>query len=394
MISIRTRGTVVASAFLLCAGCLNLKIEPEERMPIAATINGQPVRLIVDTGSPGLVLFRPAAERLGLTVTEPPYGAHLGPGSVPAGLTDECSLAIGRSSLRTRLTVIDVPAHSVPDCEGLAGWPLFKNGIFILDAIGLRMEYVDKTPEGTAGWLKLPIRTSSGVLALDPPPGTKESGVVVMDTGSPFGISLSADKWRAWRATHPHAPTTLNASSTPGSGWEVGEECWAEKLSLGAIALSDVPVQKANVTDEHVAGSGEFAAVLGLAALRRLEIVVDGKHGFVYLRPRQSPAPPYAGNRLGAVFLPRGGQSDDIVAHVVAGTPAYEAGIREGDLLLKVYDLDITKWRTDPRAGILSLFWRQPAGTELDLTLRHLGMQYRAHVEFRDIIGPGIANGD
>jgi C-terminal processing protease CtpA/Prc len=51
---------------------------------------------------------------------------------------------------------------------------------------------------------------------------------------------------------------------------------------------------------------------------------------------------------MGAVFTPPGLQGDDLVARVVDGSPAHEAGIRNADVLLRVGELDATKWRTDP----------------------------------------------
>ena len=78
-------------------------------------------------------------------------------------------------------------------------------------------------------------------------------------------------------------------------------------------------------------------------------------------RPRESApagrnAPPatYEHNRLGAVFAPRDMEAADLIAHVMDGSPAYEAGVRSGDVLQKVGDLDVTKWRTDPTVLPLS----------------------------------------
>jgi C-terminal processing protease CtpA/Prc len=81
---------------------------------------------------------------------------------------------------------------------------------------------------------------------------------------------------------------------------------------------------------------------LGLEALKRLDLIVDGKHGMAYLRPKQTRSVPGDHNRLGAVFVPRDDQSDDLVAHVLEGSPAFEAGIRNGDVLLSIGGRDLT----------------------------------------------------
>src|SRR5579859_5527988 len=46
--------------------------EGDERLWVEARINGQPTRLIFDTGADRLILFPWGAKRLGLTVTAPP----------------------------------------------------------------------------------------------------------------------------------------------------------------------------------------------------------------------------------------------------------------------------------------------------------------------------------
>src|SRR5208282_245383 len=98
--------------------------------------------------------------------------------------------------------------------------------------------------------------------------------------------------------------------------------------------------------------------------------VVDGKRGVVWLRPKRTPPTPYWHNRLGAVFVPRTLQSDDLIAHVINGSPAFETGIRNGDRLLKIGDLDCTRWRSDPHVLPLSRFCDGPAGTKLEFTLQ------------------------
>jgi C-terminal processing protease CtpA/Prc len=74
-----------------------------------------------------------------------------------------------------------------------------------------------------------------------------------------------------------------------------------------------------------------------------------------------------------------------LVAHVIQGSPAYEAGVRDGDVLLRIGDLDVTKWRTDPRVLPLSRFWSGPAGTILHLGLKRNGQGLDVEVALQNI---------
>ena len=173
-------------------------------------------------------------------------------------------------------------------------------------------------------------------------PRQPNKSVVAVDTGSDLGVKLLPQKWREWKAAHPQQPTTLNAYYMPGAGLVAKEESWAGKLSFGYMVLTDVPVMEANVAEVGIGGSG-YEGTLGLAALKRLDFIVDGRQGIAYARARKTPVPPYEHNRLGVVFVPQESRSDELVAQVVDGSPAYEAGIRNGDVLLKIGELDVTK---------------------------------------------------
>ena len=64
-------------AFLIatfCCFCSRSLRADEDRLWVDATINGKPVKLVLDTGAEKSVLFRPMAERLGLRVTNWPTG--------------------------------------------------------------------------------------------------------------------------------------------------------------------------------------------------------------------------------------------------------------------------------------------------------------------------------
>jgi S1-C subfamily serine protease len=146
---------------------------------------------------------------------------------------------------------------------------------------------------------------------------------------------------------------------------------------------------EANPTDVALGSSpqAQYQATIGLTALKRLNIIIDGNHGIAFLRSKQTPPLPYEHNRLGAVFVPPDMQSDHIIAHVIVGSPAYEAGIRDGDVLLKEGEQDVTNWR-DPKIKINSPFREQPAGTKLELTLKRGDKVFKTTAVLRNILPP------
>src|SRR6202030_4786714 len=102
-------------------------------------------------------------------------------------------------------------------------------------------------------------------------------------------------------------------------------------------------------------------AVLGSYVFRQLKLIVDTKNGALYTCPISHPVGQYEYNLLGAVFVPKNiEKGDDLVGHLIRDGPAYRAGIRDGDVLLKIGVLNVTVWRTDPSILPLSRYWSQP----------------------------------
>jgi hypothetical protein len=182
-----------------------------------------------------------------------------------------------------------------------------------------------------------------------------------------YTLSRRTQRWRRWQADHLKQPKTLNAYVDVGGRLVVSEEAWAEELSFGALVLAGVPVMEAGKA-EIPSGEPEFEATLGLAAIERFDLVVDGKQGVAYVRPKKTSPPVYKHNCLGAVFGPTDlldPASREFVARVVDGSPAYEAGIRNGDLLRQI---DASQWNADPTG--IPIFWTPTNGTRLTVTVK------------------------
>lgn len=362
--------------------CLGLATgQAEERLWLKSKINGKAVRLAFDSGASRSILFRDAAIRLGLKVTDPPAGAHPSPGQVLMGHSGVCTLTLGKNTVKTWFAVVAVPTYLGNDADGVLGWDDLCENILRIDATAHRLQALKAVPKAANAWLKLRVRPKTPVLALEVSSSGDEQRVLLVDTGSPYGVGLPPKQWQQLKAAQPKPATTLIAYYTLGSGAVVSEEMWAERLPLGPLELRGVPVMAADPTEV----SAGFTATLGMAALKRLDFVVDGRQGVAYLRTKQTPPRTYPHNRIGAVFVRRSAQDDALVAHVLESSPAAEAGIRAGDVLLK-----IGKWNATQRTAEATprQYWTLPAGTRLDLTLRRGADTFKTTVVLREMLTP------
>jgi hypothetical protein len=359
----------------------------EVRITQNARINGQPVKLGFDTGSERTCLFMPAARRLGLKVTFPSLAGKALPRQVVGGSSEECEFSLPGITMTTKLWVYDPPQGISMDVDGVLAWHTVSDHIFRISLEANSVTILPALPEDLASWTKWPIGPHK-VLTMEVSEPDGERGLVLIDTGALSGVQLNSQRWRRWREGHKDLPATPVAFFSPGSGLLIREECWADNLEIAGFSIADVPVMQGRPDGESFIPSG-WEATLGFFGLSRFEAIVDGAAGNLYMRPVSTSPRPYSHNRLGAVFTPgKDLAGEELVGYVVEGSPAYLAGIRSGDVLLSIDELDVTKWRTDPRVLPLSRFWERPAGTRLHLALQRQTRRFECVVALRDILCP------
>jgi PDZ domain/Aspartyl protease len=384
MASIKTLLAIILSCF-----CLIIANAADERIWVDAKINGKPIRLFLDTGTTGdLAIFSTTAKRLGIKYTPPEKLPN--PGHVHIGWTETCSFELQTNEAEMPIAVVEVPDYAKLQEDGILGWAAIKNNVISIDAVSGKFSLGAHVPEDRNKWQKLQLETNLDSLALDLPLDNGLMGIVSFDTGSAFGVQVNSQKWNGWKRTHPNQPSTFESYGTPSMGWVIKEESWADKLSLGTLVLNDVPIMEADQNDVVLSAlpQAEFQANLGLTALKRLDIVIDGKNNVAYLRSKTTPPSPYQHNRLGADFAPQNSDNDDLIVHVANDSPAYKAGIRNGDVLLEINGRDETKWRTDtnppPKVSAIEL----PAGTKLKLTLKRGDKVFKTTAILKNILPP------
>ena len=335
--SVRLWRAAALAGLLGLTGCEEF---PRTRAAFAgATVNGQPVRLMLDTGAPVSTLSVEAARRFGLAFP-PPSTRFAGERERPLSLTGPLQLGMG-PDIRTVPLLVRPGDH----WDGIIGWPEVRHNILVFDSVRRMILRASTLPPETAGWVKMKLHPGS-YLGLDTTWPDGRPATLLIDTGAPQGAALPPMRWRDWRREHPAAATTSEGYDAPGVGNTVFEEVWATELQLGALTLRDVPVRKAVPFEVDL--FNHYAGTLGMYALARLDLVIDGIHGVAYLRPRPPPGPPYPGiSRPEALVAPAGGPADNgdwLVADDVrldAGHLFLTAGnikVRSGDLAGAIAD--------------------------------------------------------
>ncbi len=345
-------------------------------------VDGKPVRLLLDTRSGNTLLFAHGAERIGLEWTPPEQAPE--PGRLAAGRSKVCSFDTGSGPLPFVFAVVDLPQYQQKGIDGVLSWASLTGNILFLDGEQRQFSAIGAIPEFAREWQQYPIK--QGVTGLIMQTGEAD---ILIDTGNDGGVRLKDNAWNSWLLQHKDAPSTLEAYSTPQRAVAVEKVCYAEHFAAGNFELDHTLVGRDNSTD-----GSDYDISLGMAALAHLNIIVDGPNKVFYLQQVKDAPAPSAYNHLGAVFVPADINTSEFLTAVVAqGSPAAQAGIRNGDALLRLGDLDVTKWRTTPGLLPLSRFWDQPAGTRLSLLIGRNGKATTVDVTLKDFLGTEKSGG-
>ncbi len=358
---------------LLCSLCVQA-VRADDWLWIKAKINGKRARLVLDTGcEPGLALFRHSAERRNLKLR--PAEIH-GTNPIAYWFTDECTVKLpwsfwGFAHGKGRLTVVELPPyleHSLT-MDGAVGWGLVSDRVLELDAVKGKFRLTRRVSKKANGWTKLTLRKSlpwGRQLALEIPNPGGSNEVIMVDTGAyGVGVALSPEKWKEWKTTHTNQPTTLSGSFMVQPEVYVIEQAWADQLALGAINLTDVVVEE---TDPVSAiRLPQYAATLGIDALKRLDFIVDGKGGVAYLRPKKSPVPSPLSeqDRLVLLFVLGDAKRDDLIAQWRADP---------GD-----------HWRIKSNYPFIRASTNNPVGTRTEITFKRGDDTLKATVDLKQI---------
>lgn len=402
------RGRSLSLVFLCMASALapiRLPAQSAERFWWNGQINGKPVRLILDTGSPDLFLWRSAADRLGLKLAPVKLESN-------KWVTGEFELSLPKWERRwgfsvtahgpAKASVCEAPV-GLQDNDGCVGWPMFSRQITRFNALDDKFEFLGKVPKEVKAWWQFSIRTNIDVLVLDLPGGASQGGLHI-DSGLLVGdvVSLPAPLWNHWMAAHPNERGAIWLSSGMG-GLIPSKSARASRFSIGELTLTNVVLQSVEECDWSSEVKG-CAAVIGFELLKRFDLVVDGEHAVAYMRPshRWKPvtAEPPSQSSVSAVFGPWRDQTNFFTACVINASPAFESGIRDGDILLKVDGQDVkqwldnpgTRWSSDRDHSGMQLTYPStngPNGAVLELTLRRRDQVFQVTVLQRGI---GVAS--
>jgi hypothetical protein len=162
--------------------------------------------------------------------------------------------------------------------------------------------------------------------------GGSATGLFLVDTGQPGpGIVLAS----AFFAAHPGLATGAKLEQPATTSAPATTLVRLQELRLGPLTLH-APIAQVESAGP-AAANPRLAGVLGLEALSRFNFVLNERYASLYLEPNQRMHESFEADMSGLV-LTATADRELIVAAVTPGSPASDADVQPGDLLVRMED--------------------------------------------------------
>ena len=362
---------------------------------VEVVVNGKgPYPFVMDTGSPVTILDSDLAKELGMEVAQAGQVRGAGEGSAAMGMAGPVTLEFGglkvarRKMMTVTLNQTLAPMSSGP-VMGLIGNDWITTRVVEVDYPGRKI-----TVRKAAGWeyegsgTVIPTRTQghtflSGTITLPGEDSAPLKARFLLDTGAGLYASLTTpfvDKHRLLERAQPKFKTTVGF----GLGGDVNHSvCRLARISLGGLTL-EKPVCTLSQDQDGALAAEHYDGLIGGELLARYRVILDATRRRMILEPGPGAGEPFEFDMSGIVAAGNGGKGPLTAFRVVPGSPAAEAGVKEGDEILEI---DGRAVRGSDRDEARALF--KGDGVERTLKIRRGSETLEIRVRLRRMVGTG-----
>jgi hypothetical protein len=347
------------------------------------SIDGKPVRFLVDTG--GMNLLTPAsAKKFGITGEGKLAGRGVGDEQVDVSFGHAKEVRLGGAVLAQPVFVIidlgDLWKVEGVECDGLVGYEMFRRFGVTINYAGHTLTLAEPAKFAPlAGASVVPFELDDRIPIVA---GSLDGTPVRMsvDTGSRASLTMHSPFVSA-----NDLVTRYKAAPEAVLGWGAGGPARGRPARFGTLTLGDRDIT-GSAGDLYIGVKGSFAnpdlsGNLGGGVLRRFTVAFDYGAKRMYFAPNADFAKPDAFDRSGLFLV---GDGDALVIADVAPESAGErAGLKAKDRIVTIAGevanaQSLTAWRAKLR--------ELPVGTRLKVDAQRDGKKVSAELVLADRI--------
>ena len=358
---------------------------------LRASINGRPpADFIFDTGASVSVLDSTYAAGIGLTTagSMQAMGGASSQGRASFATVDSLRIVssdgdgVGVRGLK--VAVVNVNSVLAPffwrDCAGIIGFDVIGQFVTRIDFDGRQLSFFDPKSfkydgKGTA----LPMTLAGTVPVVTIKVDGAYEGGARLDVGSDALIDLHTPFVKKNDLIAKAAKTITTTNGGVGGLFQ-SKLARMKSIELGPYRI-DKPLVGLSTTESGALASEDYAGNIGNELLERFTVTLDYERRQVWFEPGAHYADPASYSRLGAELARIGNETR--VAQVLPGSPAEQAGLKEGDL---VTDINGQPVASLDRVQFDEKIPNGKPGTKVTLTVMRDGKSRKLTAKLRDLL--------
>lgn len=356
---------------------------------VEAVVDGSdPLAFLFDTAAGGTILNERTAEGLGV-IGEEAVLREGATGSAEVVRSKRHTVELGRLKLRNMTLGIVALDHIERRLglriDGVIGWPIVSRYAVIVDYDAMQIELheprgfehdmeapgYDIEAKGTVFFVNVSVTLESGATF---------AGKVLVDTGSGGNISFNSPFVRESNVLDQidgSYEREMQGFSAESSRSHV---TMLSGLSIGLHKFVGVPASLSLAEAGATSWSGVMG-ILGNGVLKRFNMVIDLKRQRLFLEASRLYHEAFEVDGSGLELVLDDVLQRVIVERVIDGSPAHEAGMKEGDEIVLIDGEDASDLQLP---GIRSLLSQD--GSEVEFLVGREGEQERIHLMLRSLL--------
>jgi hypothetical protein len=300
-------------------------------------VDGRPFTFLFDSGGQNLMTPE-TAKALGLKSQGSIQGSGAGEGHLDFGLTRIDSLRIGKAVVKDQVFPV-VSLAAIKEAEGaplagVVGFETFRRFVTRFDYGAGTITFIDpKRFDPSGAGAAIPFAVDGTNIVVE---GSFQGhrGSFIVDTGSRDTITFSAPFARANNIT-----AGSSRSVTGVTGWGFGGVSRGTVMRAGPFAIGpyvlDRPIVSISTDKGGTFTDASIAGNIGGGLFKRFVVTLDYERSKMYLKPVASPVEDLDTYDRAGLWINQGAAGFKVI-DVIAGSPASEAGLKAGEVIVAV----------------------------------------------------------
>lgn len=322
-------------------------------MIIPVDIEGETYRFLFDTGAPNVVSTE-LSERLKLKKSRSIKTVDSQGNESLLDYVKVQKITIGGAAfINTTAAVADMKQAEAIAClniDGLIGANLMKKAFWQIDSqknvIRIASDF-DQLTRPVNGYV-IPFTTEvTGTPLIHLKMGQVDVKKLKMDTGSVGFLSTDSESYPGLKSDNQ-----ILAERASYGASSVGLFGTSENDTIRQVLVKDVSMGNLSVPNQVIDMKRSKSSLLGMSFLRNYLVTIDWKNNLLYLYPQGEFQNAYAESFGISLFK----EGDKMVVSLIAdGSSAQQQGIKVGDVVLRVNDVDVAHTTLEEYCKIIKL---------------------------------------